>query len=325
MSIISQWSHNSQSLGPVPPGNDPANDWRTFTHGDIRVQEISDANSLYPGGGRYYHTVMRYTAKEMLNCERRPRFDPENTLMQSLGGGEWAMPHPLWYGFWARQDLSDDIYSQFVQWHNTEGGQGKSPPLSVLGDATGPRIRLEKNRDNNDKDFRTDYLLPNGQWLRVPHCWVWQIQWDTRPKNNGGKGFVRCWIDGAQVLERFSSNCHEGASTNGKIPYFKWGGYKSRYQYGSHQPNGALTEASYDLLTYGDEDETLATMLEACHFDGAAPPIEPPVEPPIDPPPIDPPPVDPGLEARVAILEGKVAALETEVARLGTARITYGV
>jgi len=267
--ILFQETHDRLPLGPR---QDEAKEyeWRTKINGDgtNASVEIQDADPLV-GASRYMKTTLIKSGTANFRAERQMDADFLGT-MESMGsipslygqGSEdhWWATQDYWYGIRLRIDqVSDSIQGYYIQWHDNPGGDSRSPPVALAGSKDGLRLRLEKNYDNGNKDWYSPILIA-PPFLGVAHDFMFRIRWDTRPTAQGGVGAIDVYVDDqtTPIVSWRGQTCHPGASTDGRVPYVKWGLYKASYQ--GSGVEGATNIQVHDHLKIVGGDGSLADV-----------------------------------------------------------------
>ena len=260
--ILFQETHDSLSLGTrADESNEGA--WKTKINGDTthaRV-EIRDDDPVI-GSSRYLKTTLIKSGTDNFRTERQMDTGYLGS-MQSVGtiGGEdhWRSTHDYWYGFRLRIDnVPDSIGGYYIQWHDNPGGDNRSPPVALAGSKDGLRLRLEKNYDTGKNDWYSPTIV-GPPFVGVAHDFMFRIRWDTRSNAQGGSGAIDIYLDDqlTPVVSWRGQTCHPGASTDGRVPYIKWGLYKSAY--GTSQGvSGATNIQVHDHLKVMGGDGSLA-------------------------------------------------------------------
>jgi hypothetical protein len=146
----------------------------------------------------------------------------------------WSLGYDLWYGLRLRVIQDDDnVHAYIFQWHDTPGGDNRSPPVSLdLQGGIGVRLRLETNYDNANASWYSPALFTMAQLLGVSHDYMLRIRWDTRSNAMGGAGAIDLYVDEETTprVQWRGQTCHPGLATDGQVPYVKCGLYKASYK-----------------------------------------------------------------------------------------------
>jgi hypothetical protein len=265
--VIFQETHDTLTLGTRADGSVEGK-WKTTIDGDTthaRV-EVRDEDPVI-GSSRYLKTTLVKNGSDNFRTERTMN----NTFlgsMQSVGniaspygqGSEdhWRASQDYWYGFRLRIDsVPDSIGGYYIQWHDNPGGDSRSPPVALLGSKEGLRLRLEKNYDNGYETWLSPIIIA-PPFIGIAHDFMFRIRWDTRSKAQGGSGAIDVYVDDGltPVVSWRGQTNHPGTSTDGRVPYLKWGLYKSAYQ--RQGTTGATNIQVYDHLKVMGAEGSLA-------------------------------------------------------------------
>jgi len=266
--VIFQETHDTLALG-ARTDLTKEGVWKTMIDGDTsnaRV-EISDDNPLI-GSSRYMKTTLVKNGTSNYRAERRMDGDLlgamqlAGSIVSPYGQGSedhWRATHDYWYGFRLRIDSApDSIGGYYIQWHDNPGGDGRSPPVALLGSKDGLRLRLEKIYDNGYQGWLSPIIV-GPPFIGVAHDFMFRIRWDTRSNAQGGSGAIDVYVDDklTPVVSWRGQTCHPGASTTGRVPYIKWGLYKTAYRY-DQGVTGATNVQVHDHLRIMGADGSLA-------------------------------------------------------------------
>ncbi len=241
------WTHNLEPLGVVPDEffnngkrvwtlsstpNNPQPDGTGFWIDD----GTRSVNGLMVAGTQQFHSVLVKHGADWFRTERADQREPRNTNAVDAGGGHWKAANTYWYGFIMRIDRADHRnQGYFCQWH-TQAAAGGSPVVALRMRVDGLRVYLESNPDHPTTPWDNVEVLvvPNADLYGVTHAYIWEIFWDTRTEAEGSEGIVRLYIDDnpTPVFEWINKNNNQlaGVGSTAKLPYFKWGLYKSAFK-----------------------------------------------------------------------------------------------
>jgi len=239
--LLFQETHDSLPLG-TRVDESIENRWRTKIDGDTTHARVEiDNDNPVIGETRYLKTTLikngtgNYRAERQMDTSLMGSMASMGNKTSPYGQGSedhWRATEDYWYGFRLRIDSApDSIGGYYIQWHDNPGGDSRSPPVAILGSKDGLRLRLEKNYDTNYETWLSPYLV-KPPFIGVAHDFVFRIRWDTRSNAQGGAGAIDVYLDDnpTPVVSWRGQTNHPGASTDGRIPYIKWGLYKSAYR-----------------------------------------------------------------------------------------------
>ena len=214
---------------------------------------------------RYARTFMIKNGSANYRFERHLLLDPNGDQILSAGDGHYFASGDMWYGFRLRVDQNDQASAQchWIQWHDTPGA-GRSPPISLASQhfaGSNERFvcRLEKN-DSNGGNTVIFVISSGTDYIGQTHDYIFNIKWETRTSASGGVGFMHLYIDddvsGTPSFTHLGQNCHPAPDCDGRIPFWKLGGYASSMK--TQGVNGDKKQCSIDAIQIYGSDGNLA-------------------------------------------------------------------
>ena len=234
------WTHNSEPIG-IAQDNKPF--WQnTMSAASPPSSWEIVAGDMIAGTRQFKTTLVKDGgAKRTERAESRaPRNENAVSVIgDGTGTQHWKAAQKYWYGFIMRIDRADNPgdpnKGYYCQWH-TKAAAGGSPVVALKMRADGLRMYLENNPDHPTIPFGNfeELLIPFDELLGVTRAYIWEIFWDTRSEAEGSEGIVRLYLDDNPnpVFEWINKNNNQllGVGNPAKLPYFKWGLYKSPLQ-----------------------------------------------------------------------------------------------
>ena len=276
------WTHLLEPLGVVPDQY-PAEGQRIWTLSSTPNNPqpngtgfwIDDGsrslNGLMVTGTQQFHSVLVKEGDKWFRTERADQREPRNTLAVDAGGGHWKAPRKYWYGWIMRIDRADHRnQGYFCQWH-TQAAAGGSPVVALRMRTEGLRVYLESNPDHPTTpwDNVEELVVANADLYGVTHSYIWEIFWDTRTEADGSEGIIRLYIDdnATPAFEWINKNNNQlaGVGSTAKLPYFKWGLYKSAFK--SQGVDGDTHIQQHTNYTVMGAGGSRLGMLDAMMFD----------------------------------------------------------
>ncbi len=220
-----------------------------------------------------------------------------NTLRRINYANSHSGPHyshtKLWYGFLIRIDGylnesagGDSLVNRrghLVQFHNEKSGFG-SPRVSLQfkdfgkGDPLldGIGVQMGSNVDNGGSTYYFDPVVDEPDIIGPVRAFIFEVIWDTRSELLHGTncdGILRLYIDDnpTAALEwgnesQGKNNAAEPGSDGGKLPYLKFGLYKSRWKSSSSADDGDYHEQSHGKVVVHGANANRAGVLASLNW-----------------------------------------------------------
>jgi hypothetical protein len=252
--------------------------WNTGSSVANGLCSFQQSNPPVSGGGKYLRCgpVVKDGAN-VFRTEFKYIGSPSFKAPTDLGGGHNVSPI-FWYGYKFCLDkytTGSGPHGQvhFSQWHDVDDGP-HSPKISILGNAQGLRVYMEKNFEappiNTGGFAGASIITPVLYTDHYQKCIdvIQQVRWDTRTSTQGSKGLYRLWLGSSSTpvfewVDRMTQHAviadgqHEG---DFGIPYFPLGGYLSCWRESPCVPEGTVYEARFDNFTIMEETGSWAAM-----------------------------------------------------------------
>lgn len=302
--IFGPYNHSAEPLGRAglisgvfgPSTNGAYNPPDTFW-------DIDGASPMTTTETKYFHTKLTKLGNTVYRTERSEKTGQtlRDTPMISVGGGHYKAAQKYWYGMLIRFDGYSNITRRghIVQWHNVisgfnsprlslqfdsgddnsgPGGASRSPVATSNGGngVGGIGVYMENNDDFTDAfggsdDVFSATLIDKADIIGPVRAFIWEIFWDTRDAAGGSEGIVRLFIDDNSTAvfehgtEGAGKNNYSAGGSDGKVPFFKWGLYKSLWK-SSGSADGQFHEQSYNNFCEMGAGGSRIAMLQALNW-----------------------------------------------------------